>query len=116
MVVHKLNFCTTCFSIYHARTSGDADDYLLIERAADSASWKLRNERSGCAEDTAFGATYILSINEETRITLRQFYQCLVDCNQHRQLLSGTSWSILLPFGYIHDMFQDAFRRWLRLL
>src|SRR5258708_2803891 len=116
VIVYKLNFRAACLSIYHARTCDNANNHLFVEWAADGASWKLRDQRRGCAEYTTFGATYILPIDEKARITPGQFYQCLVNCAQHWQLLSGPSWDILLPFGNMYDVLQATFRRGFRLL
>src|SRR5690242_10221403 len=116
MVVHKLNFCTACLTIDHTGTCCNTHDELLIERAANSAIRELCDQCGGCTEDTAFRTTHVLSINEETRITLRQFYESFVDCAQHHHLPFRPAWSVLLPVGHIQEMFHHAIRCGFRLL
>ncbi len=116
MIVNKLDFRAARLSIYHTRTCSDTHDYLFVEWAANGSPWELRDQRRGRAEYSAFGATYILPVDEEAGITLRQFYQRLVDCSQHGQLLFCAARGILLPLWYMQYILQNTFRRRLRLL
>src|SRR6266700_7233131 len=116
MVIYKLNFCAASLTVYHTSACGYSDDYLFIEGAADCPSRKLIYQHRSCAEHATSRTANILPIDKEVRITLGKFYQCFVDCSQHWQLLFGLSRDILLPFGNVHDMFQDTFGCWFRLL
>src|SRR6266487_3023023 len=116
MIVNKLNFCTASLTVNHTCASGNSDDYLFIEGTVNCSARKLFYQHSSCAEHTTSRTANILPIDKEVRITLRKFYQCLVDCSQHWQLLFRPSRDILLPFGNVHDMFQDTFGCWFRLL
>ena len=83
MVVNELNFSTTRFTIYHACTGSDTNDDLFIERATDSTVGEFGDESGSCAEDTAFWAAHVLTINEEVGVTFCQFCQCFINSSQH---------------------------------
>src|SRR2546421_3225896 len=116
MVVYKLNFCAASFSIHHTSTCSYSNNYLLVERATNCPVRKLIYQHRSCTEHASSRTANILPIYKEVRITLRKFYQCLVDCPQHRQLLFRASRDVLLPFGNVHDMFHDTFWCWFRFL
>src|SRR5918912_1530740 len=101
MIVNKLNLCTACLAIAHASTGSNTNNQLLIEGTTDCPSRELRYEQSCGPKDAAFGATDILPVDEETRVTLRQFNERLVDRTQHRCLASGSARSILPPLRKI---------------
>src|SRR6266566_3622048 len=83
MVVNELNFSTTRFTIYHACTGSDTNDDLFIERTTDSTVGEFVDECGSCAEDAAFWAAHVLTINEEVGVTFCQFCQCFVNSSQH---------------------------------